>query len=110
MSNIYHIITAEDWEEFQHHQSYKPDSLHQEGFIHCSSYEQVLTTAKRHFSHMNELLILTISEEKVSGILRWESSFQDQLFPHLYGQLKLDQIGEVKRIFADQSGTWRWGE
>ena len=41
---IYHIATSADWGEGQASGLYQPESLHSEGFIHCSAREQVIST------------------------------------------------------------------
>ena len=33
---IYHIVTPEVWEKFKTEEFYEAESLHTEGFIHCS--------------------------------------------------------------------------
>ena len=46
---IYHITPLEEWERARAAGSYQANSLHSEGFIHCSTREQVIPTANRFY-------------------------------------------------------------
>jgi len=49
MSTIFHIALKEKWERTISRSQYTEDSLQNEGFIHCSTAEQVVDTANKHF-------------------------------------------------------------
>lgn len=107
---IYHLITPEDWEVYLNRSTYSPPSLKEEGFIHCSTKEQLLNTAEVHYEGAKELVVLKIREKRVSPILKWEPSRDGKLFPHLYGSLSFHKIETTNMLYKNQRGEWVWGE
>ena len=81
--------------------SYAPSSLSLEGFIHCSTADQVSATAKRWFAGEKDLLLLRIDTQILAAELKYEAprnagpERQHERFPHLYGALNLDAVIEV---------------
>ena len=65
---IYHITQQSKWEEAKIVGSYAPRSLESEGFIHCSTKEQVLPTANRRFVGKPDLVLLVINPEKINAL------------------------------------------
>lgn len=94
MDTILHICRADHWREAQKLGEYRADSLATEGFIHCSTLEQVARTANHFYSGQTDLVLLVIDAGRVSAELRYETSDGD-LFPHLYGPLDLDAVAEA---------------
>lgn len=47
-------------------------SLKEEGFIHCSFFEQALKVAEKHFSHEEEVLLLTIDLTLLKAEIKYE--------------------------------------
>lgn len=107
---IYHLLTVETWDQVKELSVYMPPSLGTEGFIHCSTDAQILTTAGRYFAGKQTLLALEIDPDSLDTELRWESSFQGDLFPHIYGPLNPQKIKHVHTLTENQSGVWGWGE
>ena len=110
MSFIYHLVSPKDWQKALNRKAYAPPSLQEEGFIHCSSKEQLLESAQRYFGEETELVVLRIPEKRVATFLKWESSFQGQAFPHLYGKLQFHQIETTDMLYRNQSGDWLWAD
>lgn len=91
LSIILHIAKRSDWTEAQSLGSYRTDSLEIEGFIHCSTPDQVIAVANFIFHGQNGLVLLAIDEAKVSPEIRFEignSSEDDEL---------LDENGNSRR-------------
>lgn len=66
-----------------------------EGFIHCSTAAQLVTTGRRHFAGQSDLVVLEIDPDRLRWELRWEESGGEP-FPHLYGPLSLDAVIAVQ--------------
>ena len=64
----------------------------EDGYIHLSSKEQVVETVEKHFANQDNLLLLSVSTERMGDDLKWEKSRGDQLFPHLYRPLNIDDV------------------
>ena len=98
---IFHIIRRGEWLEALERGDYVPASLSAEGFIHCSTADQVAATAKRWYAGVADLVLLRIDTELLAAELKYEaprnggSERQNERFPHLYGALNLDAVVEV---------------
>lgn len=94
MSIIWHITKREQWEQALLSQVYFSDSLVSEGFIHCSTSQQVLPVANFLFRGQQDLLLLSIDSSKVQPEIRYED-VDGTAFPHIYGALNTDAVVEV---------------
>lgn len=63
-----------------------------DGYVHFSTAGQVAETAAKHFAGEGDLFLLAVEAEPLGGDLKWEVSRGDQLFPHLYRNLKLSDV------------------
>ena len=104
---IYHILPKEDWAKARAAGIYEPESLPTEGFIHCSTVNQVIGSANAFFKGQTDLLLLTIDPEKVRAEVRYEDLAGEGLdFPHIYGPLNLDAVLKVSHLGQNQDGTF----
>lgn len=97
MLAIYKICPASAWREAERQGVFRgsADDI-RDGFIHFSTASQVAETADKHFSGERGLFLIAVDADALGKELRWERSRNDELFPHLYGDLDL---GAVIRIF-----------
>ncbi|HVZ26609.1 MAG TPA: DUF952 domain-containing protein [Sediminibacterium sp.] len=96
MSSIYHITTRKEWEEAQEKGYYAASSLAAEGFMHCSTEDQVAGVLDRYFKGKTDLVKLTIDKALVERPLVFElASSVNELFPHIYGSLNINAVIEV---------------
>ncbi len=98
LNMIYHIATSEDWN--LHHDSamYKPDAFEREGFIHCSTHDQVPGVLQRYYSGIKNLVLLHIDETKLVAALKYEEATSKELFPHVFGPINKDAIVKFEFI------------
>lgn len=90
---LLHIISDQEWAAAQQAGDYQPPSLQAEGFIHCSTVEQVATTANRYYIGRKDLHILVIDPDLIDAPLKFEdTSGRGEVFPHIYGPLNLNAI------------------
>ena len=115
---IYHITSRAAWAEARKLKLYRAPSLESEGFIHCSTREQVLGVANEIYRGQSDLLLLCLDASKLHAELRWEApahprgsgaegAASDSLFPHLYGPLNLDAVVDVHELTESESGFAR---
>jgi uncharacterized protein (DUF952 family) len=103
--NIYKICPASAWREAERQGVYRgsaDDS--RDGFIHFSAVSQVAETAKKHFFGQTGLFLIAIDADALGDGLRWELSRNDELFPHLYGELDLGAVIAVLDLRARSDG------
>ena len=106
MSLIYKICPASAWREAEREGAYRgsPDDA-RDGFIHFSTAAQIDGTARKHFLGQTGLLLIEVDAETLGPALRWEASRNDELFPHLYGELDLGAVKRVISMPARSDGT-----
>ncbi len=93
---IYHIVLPEVWEKFKNKDFYEAESLATEGFIHCSFAEQIEAVLHRYYKNVKEVLILTIDKKKLKSKLVEESSTNNEIYPHIYGEINRDAIIKIE--------------
>ncbi|MDA8326012.1 MAG: DUF952 domain-containing protein [Nitrospiraceae bacterium] len=89
---ILHICKKSAWQQAQKTGAYCGDTLESEGFIHCSTSEQVVEVANSLFKGMKDLILLVIDESKVVSKIKTEDAGNGTLYPHIYGPLNLDAV------------------
>jgi len=88
---IFHLAEPSDWEERSN--VYVARSLETEGFIHCSTADQVDGVAARFFAGRTDLMLLTIDSHAVEELLVFEDLYEmGEEFPHIYGPLPVTAI------------------
>lgn len=93
---IYHLTTVEEWEDAQDKGSYEPPSFKREGFIHCSTEEQLEDVIQRHFKKQENLVKLVIDPSKLLEKLQYDHDKQlNQQFPHIYGPLNIEAVIQI---------------
>ena len=98
---IFHITTRSQWEQAQQLGDYRADSLDTEGFIHCSTIDQVVGVANRFYRGKTGLVLLKIECDRLKARLQFDAIETGELFPHLYGALNLDAIVQVLEFEPD---------
>ena len=96
---IYHIVLPEVWETFKNKDFYHATSLQTEGFIHCSFAEQVDPVLGRYYKDAESVLILHLETDRLTSKLVEEPSTNNEIYPHIYGQINTDAIVEIEERF-----------
>ena len=90
---IYHMCRADEWERARAAGSYPGSSQDEaDGFIHFSTAAQVEESAAKHRAGQDGLVLLTVDGDALGEDLWWEPSRGGQLFPHLYRDLRMDDV------------------
>jgi uncharacterized protein (DUF952 family) len=94
MGIIFHITTREAWVAAEG--IYRTEMFPIEGFIHCSTRDQVIQVANIRFRGQTGLVLLSIDPEKIRVEIRYENLEGGlQLFPHIYGEINCDAVVQV---------------
>jgi uncharacterized protein (DUF952 family) len=114
---IYHITSREAWSEARERGDYRAASLDTEGFIHCSTQEQVVPVAERFYQGEGSLLLLVIEPERLTSHLKWEPPAggtpprgvpEGDLFPHIYGPINLEAVIRVYDLQSQPDGKYKF--
>ena len=105
---IYHLAEPADWARTTN--GYRPPSVEQEGFVHCSTEEQLPRLAHQRFIDSNNLVLLTIDPDGLDDeTLVFEDSYgAGEEFPHVYGPLPTTAVVSTGPYLTHlEEGLWR---
>ena len=102
---IYKICPASAWREAERQGVFRGSPVDlRDGFIHFSTASQVEETARKHFAGQTGLFLIAVDADALGDVLKWERSRNDDLFPHLYGELDLGAVTAVLSMHARSDG------
>jgi uncharacterized protein (DUF952 family) len=106
MPHIVHVLPRTDWQKFKQQGEYHPESLAEQGFVHCSKLGQIVVVADCNYADNSELILLLIHESKIEVPVQYETNGDDggSAFPHVYGPLKLEYVVEALPFEQDRTG------
>lgn len=81
-----------------------------DGFIHLSSDDQVLETARLYFASRDDLVAVGFDAGALGDDLRWEASRGGALFPHYYGALPMTLAEKAFRLVRRPDGAYAFGD
>jgi uncharacterized protein (DUF952 family) len=89
---IFHLAEPEVWATRD--EAYRPPSIETEGFVHCSTRDQILGVAEAFYPGRDDLVLLTIDTELLDeDTLVYEDLYDHgDLFPHIYGPLPTSAV------------------
>ena len=93
---ILHITSKEAWFQAVQAGEYRGETLESEGFLHCSTLDQIVATALRHYRGSDDLILLCIDPSRIDAELRYEfSAGGGGEFPHIYGGINLEAVRQA---------------
>lgn len=99
MALIFKIMGEHDWAAATAAGVVPPAEVDlRDGYIHLSTEEQVLETARLYFAGRSDLVVAIYRAEDFSEALKWEASRGGALFPHLYADLRTAKAVGAKRL------------
>ena len=105
MRYLLHIVSSDEWGNVG--SVYAPESLTVEGFIHCSTRDQVLGPANALFRGQIGLLLLVIDTALVTAPIRFEDCYESGMeFPHIYGPLDTNAVVHTIPFPLKPDGTF----
>ncbi|WP_410607397.1 DUF952 domain-containing protein [Amycolatopsis sp. lyj-109] len=88
---ILHICGAAEWAEVGEGGEYRPSSLGEVGFVHCSDFGTAHLPANALYRGRADLVLLEIDLGKLDVPVRWEDGAPPHpagiWFPHVYGPI-----------------------
>ena len=105
MRRIYKLWPASAWREAERQGVYRGSADDaRDGFIHFSQAAQVAETARKHYAGQTGLFLIEVDADALGEALRFEPSRNDELFPHLYGELDLGAVTAVHEMHTRSDG------
>jgi uncharacterized protein (DUF952 family) len=111
---ILHLVDEATWLALAPGEVLRPPSLASEGFVHCTSGDDLLLVVANAFYRAvpGGVLALTIDPALVMSEIRWEHPpGTDPLadvaaFPHIYGPLDPAAVVDIRRFVRDDDGSY----
>ena len=104
---IFHLVTEEDWDTYKQDSMYSPQSIEEEGFIHCSTGDLIEQTANRLFKNRNDVLLLIINTTLIDQEVKYELDENlGQKFPHIYGPITTRCIIDKIKLAPESDGSF----
>lgn len=104
-AEVFHLATPDAWRAAQAAGELRPASLHDEGFVHCSTPEQLVGTIERHFAGVDQLVLLRLDARSFGGDLRWEESRPGERYPHVYRAIAVSEVVAAVPWQRDADGS-----
>ena len=105
MAIIFHITKSDVWARAEADGSYRTEMFPIEGFIHCSTADQVIQVANIRFRGQAGLVLLSIDTDRVTAEIIYENlEGGSQLFPHIYGELNTNAVFQVAEFEPGANG------
>lgn len=90
---IYKIFRAPEWVALRETRTTQGAPIDiADGFIHFSTLDQAPETAAKHFAGADDLMLAAVEANDLGDDLKWEPSRGGALFPHLYRDLRLEDV------------------
>jgi uncharacterized protein (DUF952 family) len=105
VSIILHITHYDQWQQAKRTGFYRGDTLDSEGFIHCSTPQQIIKVANTFFKDEKGLVLLCIESDKIQAKIKYECVEEDY-YPHIYGLLNIDAVIQVLDFEPGEDGKF----
>ena len=103
---IFHLAERDAWDSAD---TYRPASLTDEGFIHCSTAPQLIDVANSLYAGRTDLLLVTIEPDLLHAPVVFEDCYETgQRFPHIYGPIDPEAVVSVEPFPPDAAGRFTW--
>jgi uncharacterized protein (DUF952 family) len=100
---ILHFCPREDWDGSP--DPYVAPSLDEEGFIHCSTPDQVTRVATALDPGRSDLVLLVLDETAIDVV--WEDCYElGEEFPHVYGPIPYAAVSGVVPFPSEPDGSY----
>ncbi|AUH34172.1 DUF952 domain-containing protein [Paracoccus tegillarcae] len=102
---IYKILRPAEWAELQAQgRTVGAPVDRADGYVHFSTAAQLAETLAKHFGGAPELMLLAVEADALGPDLRWEVSRGGQDFPHLYRELRMDDLRWTRAVTLGPDG------
>jgi uncharacterized protein (DUF952 family) len=107
MTLVFKIVSADEWQRVECAGVYAGSAKDRaDGFLHFSKMEQLEGTLAKYYAGERDLLLVAVDGDALGAGLKFETSRDGQLFPHLYGNLAIGAVRWVRPIAIDAHGAF----
>lgn len=104
---IFKICHTGEWKDAERVGRYDGTAKDAEdGFLHFSAWDQLIGTLEKWYAGANDLVLVAVDGGALGDALKWETSRDGALFPHLYGPLPLSAVRWTGAIGRGPGGAF----
>jgi uncharacterized protein (DUF952 family) len=95
-NTLYKVLSADAWQQAELDGTFRGVGIDlEDGFIHLSAPDQVKEVVAKYFANQDDLVLVSLDGDRLGESLRWETSSDGVLFPHVYGDIPLQTVESV---------------
>ena len=103
---LVHVVEGERWEEFEDTDYYTHPSLDEQGFVHLSTAETVVSVTQYNDTDPADPRLLVVDRAAVESDLKFEEMPGGTAYPHLYAELPTDAVRTALPFERDEAGRF----
>jgi uncharacterized protein (DUF952 family) len=105
------LVPSKMWEGMKNNDYLYFESLDIEGFVHCSTVQQVRKVANKHYKKVENLLVLLIDTNKLIPNVVWEDiKHRGEIYPHIYDKINTSSIIGVFKLDVNENGDYKYSD
>lgn len=90
---IFKIFRSDEWADLRQNGETAGAPIDiADGYVHFSTAVQAAETAAKHFAGVEGLFLIAVDADAAGAALKWETSRNADLFPHLYRKMTLEDV------------------
>lgn len=100
---VYRLASVAEWRAAQANGVVPQRDIDQrDGYMHLSTRDQLLETARLHFAGSDDLLALEIPLAAIAELVKFElAPKRGEKFPHLYAELRVEHVAKAITLRRD---------
>jgi len=103
---IFHLAVRSEW---RRDGTYRPPSLTDDGFIHCSTTSQLIDVANALYAGRTDLIVLTIDPDLLDAPVVHEDCYETGMrYPHIYGTIRPEAVVDEQPLQPGSDGKFAW--
>lgn len=103
MTTLFHIAARAEWDAAE--DAYRPSAFAVDGFVHCSTAEQLEAVATRFYRGRTDLVLLHLDPARIAAEIRFDHADGDR-YPHVYGPIERSAVMRVTPLAPEPDGTF----
>jgi uncharacterized protein (DUF952 family) len=107
VSPIFKICHRDDWAKADNIHAYLGSEKDREdGYLHFSTASQLAGTLAKYYADADDLLLVAVDPGALGAALKYETSRDGELFPHLYAPLLYDCVKWAADLRRNEDGEF----
>lgn len=106
---VFHLAVDSRWADAARRgEGYVSDDYATDGFVHCSTADQVMATANLYYAGRRDLVLLEIDADALGEALVWEPGAGEraELFPHVYAPIDRRAVVAARAVEPGADGRF----